>query len=70
MKASADQLLSAPAQSFDSAGDPPQLKHGPFQLIARVHEVYGAELLGPLLFHVSICIHVLSVLLLAHWSDL
>jgi phosphoenolpyruvate carboxylase len=40
-----------------------------FQLIRRVHEVYGAELLGP--FVISMCqsaADVLSVLLLARWT--
>lgn len=41
-----------------------------FQLIARVRDVYGAELLGPVV--ISMCrsaADVLSVLLLARWTD-
>ena len=40
-----------------------------FQLIARVHEVYGIDLLGP--FIISMCqseCDVLAVLLLARWT--
>ena len=66
------QLLSAPLPELSSQpGMTPATAEtwSLFQLITRVREIYGAELLGPVV--ISMCrsaSDVLSVLLLARWS--
>ncbi|MDO9302510.1 MAG: phosphoenolpyruvate carboxylase, partial [Anaerolineales bacterium] len=66
------QLLAAPQPNLSAQpGVTPTTAEtwSLFQLITRVREVYGAELLGPVV--ISMCqsaSDVLSVLLLAHWS--